>query len=404
MISNCGSDEKRFRELSCAIKSVWASVFFKRAREYLKITGHMVEEEKMAVILQQVTGSRHGRYYFPNVSGVARSLNYYPVSGQKSEDGVGMLSFGFGKSVVDDGSAFRFCPAKPKKPSDDLNANTSGQDTFYALDMEMDFSPEKNLDNLVQLPVSWAARYPKSLKHIASTLDMNTYTISESTFAEGEKIITFNGMLKYGMFPLAPVIDRILKLGAKSMQTPVEIEIAVNTERSGDKKPDFSILQIRPIASAYSESDVEIDEDDIASAFVYSTSVMGNGMVEGIQDIIAIREDRFKASEMSAMAAELSALNAKMEIVETGLPDMQVEPSQGTHFFQNMTSLGCIYLTVNPTFNEGNLDFSLLDTLERVEETPHFVHYHSMNDLVIKANGLEKKAVIRPYKEIVSWD
>ena len=437
MISNSGSDEKRFRELSSAIKTVWASVFFKRAREYLKITGHMVEEEKMAVILQQVTGSRHGRYYFPNVSGVARSLNYYPVSGQKSEDGVGMLSFGFGKSVVDDGSAFRFCPAKPKKPSDDLNGNASSQDSFYALDMEMDFNPEKNLDNLVQLPLSWASRYPKSLKYIASTLDMNTYTISESTFAEGEKIITFNGMLKYGMFPLAPVIDRILKLGAKSMQTPVEIEIAVNTERSADKKPDFSILQIRPIASAYSESDVEIDDEDIASAYVYATSVMGNGIVEGIQDIIAIREDRFKASEMSAMAAELSALNAKMEgkeyvlivagrlgssdrwlgipcawsdisharvIVETGLPDMQVEPSQGTHFFQNMTSLGCIYLTVNPTFNEGSLDFSLLDTLERIEETPHFIHYHSMNDLVIKANGLEKKAVIRPYKEIVSWD
>ena len=437
MISNSGSDEKRFRELSSAIKTVWASVFFKRAREYLKITGHMVEEEKMAVILQQVTGSRHGRYYFPNVSGVARSLNYYPVSGQKSEDGVGMLSFGFGKSVVDDGSAFRFCPAKPKKPSDDLNGNASSQDSFYALDMEMDFNPEKNLDNLVQLPLSWASRYPKSLKYIASTLDMNTYTISESTFAEGEKIITFNGMLKYGMFPLAPVIDRILKLGAKSMQTPMEIEIAVNTERSADKKPDFSILQIRPIASAYSESDVEIDDEDIASAYVYATSVMGNGIVEGIQDIIAIREDRFKASEMSAMAAELSALNAKMEgkeyvlivagrlgssdrwlgipcawsdisharvIVETGLPDMQVEPSQGTHFFQNMTSLGCIYLTVNPTFNEGSLDFSLLDTLERIEETPHFIHYHSMNDLVIKANGLEKKAVIRPYKEIVSWD
>lgn len=438
MISNCGSDEKRKAELEAAIKTVWASVFFRRAKEYLKMTDHVAEEEKMAVILQQVTGSRHGRWYYPNVSGVARSLNYYPVSGQKSEDGVGMLSFGFGKSVVDDGSAFRFCPAKPKKPSSDLNGNASSQDSFYALDMEAAFNPHRNLDNLVLLPLEEAEKYPRSLKYIASTLDTQTFTLSEASYAQGQKIITFNGMLKYDMFPLAPVVDRILKLGAKSMSTPVEIEIAVNTERSGEKKPDFSILQIRPIASAYTDSDVEISPYDISSSLVYSTSVMGNGIVEGIRDIIAIRPEAFKAEETTEMAGELARLNAGLEnseyvlivagrlgstdrwlgipcawsdisharvIVETGLPDMQVEPSQGTHFFQNMTSLGCIYLTVNPVYGEGKLDFEALSGLPVVSQSRHFLHFRTDSDLDIRANGLEKQAVITLRKEeIEAWD
>ncbi len=437
MISNSGSDVKRLKELEAAVKTVWASVFFRRAREYLSITGHMAEEEKMAVILQQVTGSRHGRWYFPNVSGVARSLNYYPVSGQKSEDGVGMLSFGFGKSVVDDGSAFRFCPAKPKKPSGDLNGNASNQDSFYALDMEMPFDPLQNQDNLVLLPLSEAEKYPASLKYIASTLECQTYTLSESIRAEGHKIITFNGMLKYDMFPLAPVIDRILKLGTKSMNTPVEIEIAVNTERSGEKKPDFSILQIRPIASAYTESDVEIEEEEKDGCIVWAESVMGNGIVEGLYDIVAIKPECFSASRMSQMAGELSAFNSLLSdreyvlivagrlgstdrwlgipcawsdisharvIVETGLPELQVEPSQGTHFFQNMTSLGCVYLTVNPVFSQGVLDFSQLAKLTKVKESEHFIHYRSKDPLVIKANGLEQKAIIKEYKEIERWD
>lgn len=437
MITNSGDMEKRLEELSDAIRTVWASVFFKRAREYLKMTGHSTEEEKMAVILQQVTGSRHGRWYFPNVSGVARSLNYYPVSGQKSEDGVCMLSFGFGKSVVDDGSAFRFCPAKPKKPSGDLNGNSQGQDGFYALDMETPFDPEKNIDNLVLLPLSEAEKFPRSLKYIASTLDMTTYTLSESTFAEGHRIITFNGMLKYDMFPLASVVDRILKLGQKSMSTPVEIEIAVNTERSGEKKPDFSILQIRPIASAYTESDVELTEEDRKRAFVYAESVMGNGIVEGLRDIVVIRPEAFRASETVQMAKELAGINTSIEgeyilivagrlgstdrwlgipcawsdiskarvIVETGLPDMQVEPSQGTHFFQNMTSLGCLYLTVNPVYGEGKLDFDALSTLPLVAQTDHFLHYRSDEDLDVRANGLEKMAIIgKRHKETETWD
>ena len=201
-------------------------------------------------------------------------------------------------------------------------------------------------------------------------------------------MITFNGMLKYDMFPLAAVVDTILKLGARSMGTPVEIEIAVNTERSGEKKPDFSILQIRPIASAFSESDIDIDEYEVRDSLLYAEKVMGNGYITDIKDIIAIKAGAFDKSRTVEMARQLADMNSRIDgdyilvaagrlgstdrwlgipcswsdisrarvIVETGLPDFQVEPSQGTHFFQNMTSLGCVYLTINPVYHEGHLD------------------------------------------------
>ena len=395
----------------------------------------MVEEEKMAVILQQVTGSKHGKWWFPNVSGVARSLNYYPVDGQTSEDGVGMLSFGFGKSVVDDGSAFRFCPAKPKKPSQSLNGNAASQDTFYALDLTIPFDPLSNIDNLVLLDIKEASIWPKSLKYIASTLDLSTGAISESTFAEGVKMITFNGMLKYDMFPLAEVVDTILKLGARSMGAPVEIEIAVNTERSGEKKPDFSILQIRPIASTFDESDIEIDEYEKNDALIYAEKVMGNGYITELKDIITIKPNAFDKSKTVEMAEELSNFNSEIEndyiliaagrlgstdrwlgipcawsdisrarvIIETGLPDFQVEPSQGTHFFQNMTSLGCVYLTINPVYHEGLLDYDKLMKLEVIKESKYFIHLRANEGLIVKANGLEQKAVIKTHKEIQEW-
>ncbi|MCR5731712.1 MAG: DUF5752 family protein [Sphaerochaetaceae bacterium] len=438
MISNQGSDEHRLKELMDAIRTVWASVYFERAKEYLKVTGHMVEDEKMAVILQQVTGSRHGNYWFPNVSGVARSLNYYPVEGTSQDDGIGMLSFGLGKAVVDDGSALKFCPAWPKKPVSNLmGSGGSSQESFYALDLTREFNPYDDIDNLVLLPLSEAEKYPKSLRNIVTTMNIMTGEISESSFADGVKTITFNGMLKYDMFPLAPIIDEVLKIGVKSMGTPVEIEIAVNTERIKDNKPDFSILQIRPIASTYNESDVDIKEEDIETSLIYSQTVMGNGIINDIQDIIFIKPECFKASEMIDMAEELSLLNANMGdreyaliaagrlgstdrwlgipcswsdisrariIVETGLPELQVEPSQGTHFFQNVTSLGCVYLTVNPVYNNGKVDYDKLKALPLVEETKHFLHVRNESALDIRVNGLDKKAIIGIKKEKTTWD
>lgn len=426
MISNCGSDDERLDDLIRSVKTVWASTYFSTAREYLKSTLHSPEEEKMAVIIQQVTGSRHGDYWYPNIAGVARSLNYYPVPGQKSEDGVGMLSFGLGKTIVDEGTALRFCPAKPRMPSDSLSGESSVQDSFYALSLSGHFDPEKNTDNLIQLPIDEETRkFPAAFKGIASTLDPATGLLSESTRAEGIKMLTFNGVLKYETIPLAKAIDEMLKLGTASMAEPVEIEFAINTEH--ENRPDFSILQIRPISGTTGYTDVPISQSDIDSSLIYAEKVMGNGIVDDVREIITIKPEAFDRSRMVDMARELEMLNKEAEgpyvliaagrlgssdrwlgipctwsqiskahvIVETGLKELQVEPSQGTHFFQNMTSLGCIYLTINPMYNDGLFRFEEIQKLPIVKETEHFIATRTEKPLTIKASGLDGRAVIK---------
>ncbi len=426
MISNAGNDDERLSELEMAIKSVWASTYFDCAKEYLKHTYHSMEEEKMAVIIQQITGSRHGDILYPNISGVARSLNYYPVPGQKAEDGVGMLSFGFGKMIVDEGTAFRFCPAKPKAPSSSsLISESSVQDSFYALDLNSSFNPLSNSDNLISIPLQEeAVRYPKAFKGIASVMDMSSGMLTESTMAEGERILTFNGILKYDMLPLASIVHDVLELGAKAMAEPVEIEFAVNTEHG--ECPDFSILQIRPISGCSGYNDISITASEKERALIFAEKVMGNGEENSIRDIITIKPEAFRREDMPAMAAELDMLNRLAEgeyvliaagrlgssdrwlgipctwsgiskahvIVETGLKEIQAEPSQGTHFFQNMTSLGCLYLTINPMYNDGIADYDAIRRLPLVRETEHFIHVKADKPLLIKANGLRHMAVI----------
>lgn len=425
MIPNRGTDEKRLEELEMAVKTVWASTFYENAKEYLKNTDHTLEDEKMAVIIQQITGSAHDNLFFPNISGVARSLNYYPAPGQCQEDGIGMLSFGFGKTVVDEGTSFRFCPAKPRKPSGNLTGQDSSvQDCFYALDMEKPFDPLADSDNLIKLPLEEGYRYKKATKNIFSTIDPYTGTLSESISANGIKLLTFNGILKYGMLPLTPIVDEMLKLGSEAMAEPVEIEFAVNTER---EIVDFTILQIRPISSNGAEQEVFVEEEDEKDAIIFARKVMGNGQIEGIDELVTIKPEAFKASETLEMARELEKLNKSTDgnyvlvaagrlgssdrwlgipcvwsqisraqvIVETGLKELDVEPSQGTHFFQNMTSLGAIYLTINPLHGDGILDYEAIRELPVVTETRHFLHVKAPEGFDIKVDGRRNRAVIR---------
>ncbi len=432
MLPNAGSFEARLNELCDAVRAVWASTYFRSAKEYLKATDHILEEEKMAVIIQQVIGSEHGSYWYPNVSGVARSLNYYPLGGEKPEDGVGMLSFGFGKSVVDNGSALRFSPSHPKRPAQFLGGNqSSSQHTFYALNLESGYHPlqEGGLENLELLDISEAEKHPQALKYVASTYDMNSGMLSESIRAEGQKVLTFNGILKYDAFPLAPIVKDVLDLGKQAMGIPVEIEFAVNLNRKAPKKQEFSLLQIRPIAIGNEESDVTITEEEKNRSAIYAKTVMGNGKIEEINDIIFLKHKSFEASAMKDMAKELDKLNATLVldekdyllvvagrlgscdpwlgipvtwsqisrskvIVETGLQGFQVEPSQGTHFFQNMTSLGCLYLTVNPAYRSGSLDFEALEALTVFNETEHFIHARTEKGITVKVNGFKGEGVV----------
>lgn len=423
MIPNVGPFERRLRDLEVAIRTVWASTYFQDAREYLKRTGHAIEDEKMAVILQNMTGSDHQGYWFPNISGVARSLDYYPTGSRKAEDGIGMLAFGLGKTIVDEGSAFRFCPAKPRVPITSINGRGSAQSTFYALDRTKEFDPHKDIDNLVQLDLSMAYKWPNAIKGMVSVMTPYGF-FSENPSDQGIKSLTFNGILKYDMIPLAKIIDQILKLGTRTMSEPVEIEFAVNMEHP--EWIDFSILQIRPISNTDRFQDIDISQAEFTEALVSCNKVMGNGRADGIRDIICIKPDVFKRSEMVEMAQELEALNKSIEeqyvlivagrlgssdswlgipcswpqiskahvIVETGLSDIQAEPSQGTHFFQNVTSLGCFYLSNNPLFGDGRLDFQTILSLPLVGQTKHFVHVRSQKELEIKADGLSGRAVI----------
>ncbi|MGH0052196.1 MAG: PEP/pyruvate-binding domain-containing protein, partial [Sphaerochaetaceae bacterium] len=432
MLPNKGTDERRLKELCDAVRAVWASTFFRSAKEYLKATEHMLEDEKMAVIIQQVIGSEHGSYWYPNISGIARSLNYYPLGGEKPDDGVGMLSFGFGKAVVDNGTALRFSPTHPRRPAQFLGGNqTSSQNTFYALNMEGGYHPlkEGGLENLELLNFKEAWNYPEAIRYIASTYDMANGVLTESVRTAGEKVITFNGILKHNAFPLASIVKDVLHLGTEAMGKPVEIEFAVNLNRKAPKIREFSLLQIRPIAAGNEESDVTISEEEKQQAAIYSQVVMGNGKEEQIHDIIYLKLDQFSTSAMNGMAKELDKLNATMVmeekdyvlvvagrlgscdpwlgipvtwsqisrskvIIETGLPEFQVEPSQGTHFFQNMTSLGCLYLTINPNNNSGSLHMEKLKALPVLSETEHFAHARSKKPLTIKVNGFNGEGVV----------
>ena len=424
MIPNVGPLQKRISDLEKAVKTVWASTYFCNAREYLKRTGHGVEDEKMAVILQNITGKDYDGYWLPNISGVARSLDYYPAGSRKAEDGIGMLAFGMGKTIVDEGSAFRFCPAKPKIPVSSMNGRSSAQSMFYALDRSREFDPHKDIDNLVQLDLDKAYEWPTATRGIVSVMTPSGF-LSENSSDAGFKSLTFNGIIKYDMIPLAKIIDDVLKLGTRTMSEPVEIEFAVNMEH--EEWIDFSILQIRPISNSDRFEDIDVSDEEMETALVSCTHVMGNGTVEGMRDIICVKPDVFKRSEMVEMASELEILNRQIEqqyvlivagrlgssdnwlgipcswpqiskahvIVETGLADIQAEPSEGTHFFQNVTSLGCLYLSNNPLMGDGRLDFEGILSLPKVEETKHFVHVRADYDLTVKADGLSGKAVVR---------
>jgi len=425
MLSNLGSPEKRLKELKDAIRTVYASTFFSRSQSYLKSTGHIAEEEKMAIVVQQITGSRHGEYWYPNIGGVAKSINYYPFPGEKANAGIGMLTFGFGKSIVDNGESFKFSPTHPKR-----NYPSKTQDFFYALNLEAPFEPLKgNLDNLELLPIEKAFEYPDGVRNIVSTFDSTTFQLSEDPNSEGIKQITYNGILKYDTFPLADMVKNILDLGTKSMKVPIEIEFAINLNRDYPKKPEFSVLQIRPIIEGFEDDDIEISKEEERKAIVFSRKTLGNGTNLGIKDIITFIPSNYNRLKHHEMVEELNYFNKKAieghfsyvvltpgrlgssdpflgipcnwnqisqveMIIETGLEDFQVEPSQGSHFFQNLTSQGVIYFSINPLQKDGRCDYDFFEKTKAEESLNYFKHIKLKENLTIKVDGKNNKGII----------
>jgi CheY-like chemotaxis protein len=423
----------RLSQLEIAIKSVLASVFFKESKAYIAATSNLIDEEKMAVILQEVVGKAYGQKFYPNISGVARSINFYPIGQEKPEDGVANIALGLGKTVVDGGVSIRFSPKYPRNVLQLSNldmALKNTQNEFYAVNLDsLSFKPSiDDSSELLKLKVDDALS-DGSLKHIVSTYDFQDQVLREGIQHTGKKILTFVNVLKYNKFPLAEILQILLDIGQREMNNHVEIEFAVNLDTPSSEPNDFSFLQIRPIVEASEKFNINIDFVSIDETIIYSTSTMGNGIIDNLKDIIYVKPESFNAAKNPLIATKLEALNnimikeqknyiligpgrwgssdpwlgipvkwsqisAARVMVEAGLEKYRVDPSQGTHFFQNLTSFGIGYFTVNSFINEGFYDSAYLSSFPAVYEDEYIRHIHFENSMVVKIDGKQNKGVI----------
>lgn len=399
MIPYTQNKEQMLRLLEKAIKSVYASVYYAASRAYIQTTANMISEEKMAVVIQGICGSEDNGYYFPTFSGVARSLNHYPLGDEKPQEGIVNLAFGLGKAVVDGEKTLRFSPRHPQKS---LQLSTpritlvDTQNSMFALDLKPEEFKTSINDgvNIHKFTIPETEGF-RNLAHVASSWDMNDSKLVPNTFSKGPRVITFSRILEYNTLPIAQIITDLLEICRYELGTEVEIEFAVNMDVPKDRDAIFNVLQVRPISEYHNSEDYKITDKDKESALIYSEKALGFGFIEGITDLIYVKEDAFDKSKTREMAAEIGEINAKFKeqgrnyilvgpgrwgssdpwlgipiswnqisqakvIVETGMPDFNIDPSQGTHFFQNITSLGVGYINIMPFKGDGTFKKELL--------------------------------------------
>ena len=433
MIPNNHADlNKRFEQLLLAIKLVYASTYCQNARAYVKSTFHRTEDEKMGVVIQKLTGKQYGDYFYPSISGVAQSYNYYSIAHMKPEDGLAHVALGLGKIVVEGGTALRFSPKYPQllpqfSTVDDMLENS--QRFFYALNLTKspDDLPSNEDATLERLEINDAV-HDAPVRHLCSTYSAQDHRIRDGVQSSGYPVCTFANILKFQSFPLAEILGDLLRIGRVGMGCPVEIEFAVKMPFDEEQKPLFELLQIRPMAVNQYNLEIEISAEDIASAFCYSTMALGNGQFNEIEDIIFVNPDRFDAADTIEIAAEIGNVNKEMilsnrkylligpgrwgsadrwlgipvrwtdisgvgAIVEATIEGLKADPSQGSHFFHNITSLGISYLNTSAS-GEDFIDWKWLRTLPAAKETPHLKHVVLKKPLTIKIDGKQSKAVI----------
>ncbi len=434
MLPNNGDTvERRHRELVKAIKAVYASTYYKRSRDFLEATHNVIDEEKMAVIIQEVTGTVHGERCYPTISGVARSLNFYPVESERTEDGIANLALGLGKTVVEGGSSLRVSPSRPKKViqlADTDTALKNTQNQFFAIDMnEQEFDARLEEGGTVRRYDAAEAEEDPDFPMVASTLDFEEHRLLDGVDQPGKRVITFAGVLKYGMFPLMTILQDLLGLASSEMNVPVEIEFAVDLNPPPDSSRVFSFLQVRPIVEGLEADDFQLEDEDPERVLLSSDKALGNGLYDGMYDFVYIKPEAFDAAATDQMAASITALNDRMRaqdrwyilvvpgrlgssdpwlgiplvwtqishakvIVECGLENFRVDPSQGTHFFQNMTSLGIAYLTINPFIGDGILDRDYLTATPAYHQDRFLRHLRFNTPVIAKIAGKDRRAVI----------
>ena len=423
--------ENRHRMLSMlcdAIKGVYASVFFKDSKAYMQATRNVIDQEKMAVILQEVVGRQYGDRYYPSMSGVGRSLNYYPIGDERAEEGIVNLALGLGKYIVDGGQTLRICPHHPGKVlqmSDTEMALRETQTRFYALDLKNmgeNFSVDDAF-NLLKLSVREADK-DGALQYLASTYNPTDQVIYPGVYPEGRKIISFVGVLEHDVVPLPHLLREVLRLGQEAMRRPVEIEFAVEIDAT-TRSCVFYLLQIRPMVDVKSDVHINLSEIRPETILLQSNNALGHGQMDDITDVVYVKTDGYNAGNNPLIAEEISRINAKFIdrgehyvlvgpgrwgssdswlgipvkwpnisaariIVEAGLTNYRVDPSQGTHFFQNLTSFGVGYFTINDFNGDGVYNRAVLDALPAVEETAHVRHVRFPRALSIKVDGKKK--------------
>jgi CheY-like chemotaxis protein len=427
------NDRIMIEKLSEAIKSVYASAFFKDSKSYMAATLNVIDEEKMGIVLQEVTGRQYGDRFYPAISGVARSINFYPIAPEKPEDGIANIAFGLGKYIVDGGNGLRFSPKYPKKIlqlSTPELALSETQKYFYALDLKAEsFTP--NVDdrvNLLNLRVK-DAESDSALRLVASTFDYDSHSVMEGIFSSGKRIITFSQVLNHNTFPLAEILQTVLEIGQREMGKPVEIEFAVNLDMPKGEPKAFSLLQIRPIVGRDETVNLKLEDIRQEDTILISNSALGNGIVKGIHDFVYVKPESFNAAKSPDIARDLEKLNDRFRaenkcyvlvgpgrwgssdpwlgipvrwpqisnsrlIVESGLANYRIDPSQGTHFFQNLTSFRVGYFTINPYIKQGYYDVEFLDRSPIAYEDEFIRHVRFDRPFRIEIDGKKNIGVI----------
>ena len=422
--------------LACAIKGVYASVFYRDSKAYMTATRNVIDQEKMAVILQEVVGKDYGTRYYPTMSGVLRSLNYYPIGDEEAEEGIASLALGLGKYIVDGGQTLRVCPYHPHQVLQTSETEMALRDTqtqFYALDMKHvgdDFKVDDGF-NILKLRVKDAVE-DQSLNYIASTFDPYDQVINDGVYETGRKLITFAGVLQHDVVPLPELMQMSMKCGSEAMRRPVEIEFACNIH--ADKTCDFYLLQIRPIVDAKEMLDEDVRAIPDADCLLRSHNSLGHGISEDVTDVVYVKyDDQFSAMNNFYVADDIERINRKFladgknyvligpgrwgssdhylgvpvkwphisaarVIVEVALKNYNIDPSQGTHFFQNLTSFGVGYFTVDTNTEEGGfVNKEILDAMPAVEETQYVRHVRFDRPLRILMDGKKQEgAVLHP--------
>jgi hypothetical protein len=439
MLPNSDPDpEKRLERLIMAIKLVYASTYLKAPRSYAKSTMHRTEDEQMAVVLQQITGTRFKNYFYPSISGVAQSYNFYPIAHLKAVEGISYIALGLGKIVMEGGKTLRFCPKYSQflpqfSIVDDILENS--QKYFYALktdefpDQSSFFDDSADDPTLARLDLSDALDHPM-VQYLSSTFHVQDNRIRDSFSKKGFPVLTFANILKYNSFPLAGILEEVTRIGSRWMGSSVEVEFAVNLPKDGQSKPEFSLLQIRPMGRYKQNLGVKISKSDINKAFCYSSLSLGNGEYKDIYDVVYVNPETFDAGKTIEIAVEINKINALFNennrkyvligpgrwgssdrwlgipvgwndisnvgvMVETTIESIKADPSQGSHFFQNITSLGISYITVSDKGDDFiDYDFFSCQTCENT--TQYLKHIPFETPINILVDGTTSQAVLMP--------